>query len=96
MDRDLLFLLSVYFIAINIYAFSLMGSDKKRAIRKRRRVPEARLFLVAAALGALGVWLGMRTWRHKTKHASFAAGIPALLVVNAAVIAMLLWPWAGS
>jgi uncharacterized membrane protein YsdA (DUF1294 family) len=81
--------LIVYLIAINIAGFFIMGSDKSRAKARKRRVPEARLFQLAFAGGALGVLLGMNRFRHKTLHTSFRLGIPLLLVWNAAVAAYL-------
>ncbi|MGG1311545.1 MULTISPECIES: DUF1294 domain-containing protein [Cohnella] len=89
MDQDLIFLFVAYLVFINLLAYGMMGADKRRAKRKQRRIPEARLFLAAAAFGALGAWLGMRVWRHKTKHASFVVGIPVLLAVNVLVLVWL-------
>jgi uncharacterized membrane protein YsdA (DUF1294 family) len=48
--------------------------------------------LWAAAGGALGAWLGMYTVRHKTQHAKFTVGVPALLLLQLALAAwLLLW-----
>lgn len=80
----------LYLIGMNIYTFALMGYDKGRARRQERRVPEKRLFGSSALGGALGAWIGMWTWRHKTKHPSFVIGIPALLVLNG-ITAYLVW-----
>nr|WP_040950395.1 DUF1294 domain-containing protein [Gorillibacterium massiliense] len=76
--------LTLYIVVVNIIAFFLMGSDKARARKKKRRVPEARLFGLAAIGGALGIMLGMNRFRHKTLHNSFRLGIPLLLIWNAA------------
>ncbi|MFD2614304.1 DUF1294 domain-containing protein [Paenibacillus gansuensis] len=67
---------------MNIAGFAMMGADKQRARSKNWRIPEKRLFTVAAFGGALGVWAGMRMYRHKTQHPSFKYGIPFLLVIN--------------
>ncbi|MEI7025542.1 DUF1294 domain-containing protein [Paenibacillus sp. y28] len=75
---------------INFVAYMLMGSDKSRAQRRERRVPEKHLFALAAAGGSLGVWLAMRHYRHKTKHASFVFGIPLIVLVQAALVALLI------
>ncbi|MCM3625841.1 DUF1294 domain-containing protein [Paenibacillus glycanilyticus] len=83
-------LLIIYLLVINILAFSLMGMDKSYARHKKRRVPEKRLFGVSALGGALGAWIGMQVWRHKTKHTSFRIGIPLLFVFNMVVIYYLL------
>lgn len=73
----------MYITIMNIVSFLLFGIDKTRAVHGGRRVPEKRLFTVAALGGAAGGWLAMRLFRHKTKHASFRFGIPALLAANA-------------
>ena len=49
----------------------MMGFDKMQAIRGGRRIPEAKLFTVAMAGGAVGGLLGMQIWRHKTKKPAF-------------------------
>lgn len=77
-------LLLLYLAVMNLASFLWMRSDKAKARRGERRIPEKRLFAAAAAGGALGVWLGMRTFRHKTKHASFTVGIPLLILLNVA------------
>ncbi len=42
----------IYFLIINVIAFSLMGLDKRKAKKKQWRTPESTLFLSAAAGGA--------------------------------------------
>jgi uncharacterized membrane protein YsdA (DUF1294 family) len=74
--------LLIYLLVINLINFLTMGYDKQQAKKGLRRIPEKRLFTYAAVGGALGGWLGMRSWRHKTKHMSFVLGFPALFVVN--------------
>ncbi|WP_028610927.1 DUF1294 domain-containing protein [Paenibacillus harenae] len=86
-----LYALIIYLAAVNGYAFLLMGHDKQRARKQRRRVPEKRLFMLSAIGGAAGTWLGMRAWRHKTQHRSFTVGIPFLLGMNLLVLIGILW-----
>jgi uncharacterized membrane protein YsdA (DUF1294 family) len=78
-------ILITYWAMVNVVAFLIMGHDKARSRKQGWRVPEKRLFLIAAVGGALGMWAGMRAFRHKTRHMAFALGIPALTVVNMAV-----------
>lgn len=56
--------------------------DKIKAKKKRWRIPEATLFLVAAVGGSIGSLIGMYTFRHKTKHMSFVVGMPLILAVQ--------------
>jgi uncharacterized membrane protein YsdA (DUF1294 family) len=81
-DQYVITTLVIYLIIMNVVNFILMGYDKKQAKKGSRRIPEKRFFTYAAFGGALGGWLGMLKWRHKTKHMSFVLGLPALLVVN--------------
>ncbi|MBR5292225.1 MAG: DUF1294 domain-containing protein [Clostridia bacterium] len=64
--------------------FAMMGIDKALAKRGAWRVPERTLFLLALLGGALGGIIGMYFFRHKTRHASFKAGLPVLLIINIA------------
>lgn len=91
--QALMDILLIYLAAINLIGYALMGFDKSRARRNKRRVPERRLFMAAAAGGALGSWIGMRVFRHKTKHKPFVIGIPFLLVLNLAIVYYLLRVW---
>ncbi|MCY8961492.1 DUF1294 domain-containing protein [Bacillus atrophaeus] len=78
---------------INVCGFWIMGADKKRAQQHRWRISEERIWLVAIAFGALGVWLGMQTFRHKTKHRSFMYGVPLLLMIEAVFVAIYYSPF---
>lgn len=79
----------VYWIIINLIGFSIMGIDKKRAIRGAFRISEASLFLTALLGGSLGCTLGMNHFRHKTKHWYFKYGMPAILIVQLFLIVLL-------
>ena len=68
-----------------------MGIDKKKARRKAFRIPESTLFIVALIGGSIGSIAGMYTFRHKTQHWYFVWGMPAILLVQAAVILYLLF-----
>ncbi|MBE3555137.1 MAG: DUF1294 domain-containing protein [Thermicanus sp.] len=69
-------------IFINILGLVLMGYDKQKAQRGGRRVSEKTFFLLAALGGAFGVWLGMRLFRHKTKHIRFLLWIPVFFFLQ--------------
>ena len=75
----LLKLFSVYLLLVNIVGFSLMGIDKKTAVRGAWRISEASLFLSALLGGALGCTLGMHYFHHKTRHWYFRYGMPQFL-----------------
>ena len=72
----------IYLAVINIVAFFTMAIDKIKAQRKMWRTPEKVLLGYAVFGGALGVWLGMEVFRHKTKHWYFKFGVPAIFVIE--------------
>lgn len=79
-------LLMYYYIIINIIGFSVMGIDKKRAIRGAWRISEASLFLTALAGGALGCTLGMYHFRHKTRRRRFRLGLPGIFILQVSLV----------
>lgn len=84
-----LWLLCAY-AGVNLVTFALYGIDKRKAQRGKWRISEACLLGFAFCFGALGALLGMRVFRHKTKHAKFMILVPLFLVLQlAAVIAAL-------
>ncbi|MCR5663441.1 MAG: DUF1294 domain-containing protein [Oscillospiraceae bacterium] len=68
-----------------------MGFDKARAKKGGCRVPEKTLFLLAALGGAPGGVLGMRAFRHKTKHRAFTIGFPLLALLELAACAWIVF-----
>ncbi|MFA5000198.1 MAG: DUF1294 domain-containing protein [Patescibacteria group bacterium] len=79
------FSILIIFGLINLLAFLIMAADKIKSSRPDApRISEGKLFFMATAFGALGVYLGMFTFRHKTRKWYFLAGIPLLIVQNAA------------
>ena len=59
-----------------------MRIDKQKAIKEQFRIPERTFFLLSFLGGALGTYIGMQLFRHKTKHTSFTIGIPVLIIWN--------------
>ena len=82
--------LLVYFAAMNVLALVAMGRDKRFAQRGERRTPEATLLSLAVLGGSIGALLGMLVFRHKTKHPAFFVGIPAIVLIQAAIALFLL------
>ncbi len=69
-------------LALNALTFALYGLDKYRARRRLRRISERTLLLLALVGGAVGAYLGMRLFRHKTLHARFRYGVPACIILH--------------
>ncbi len=80
-----------YILAINLYGIFVMYSDKKKSKKKKWRTPESTIFTIALAFGALGVFIGMRLFRHKTKHKKFVIGIPLILIVELFIFFMYIY-----
>lgn len=76
----------LYLLVLNLWGFALMGLDKSKARKRQWRIPERRLFAVALLGGSLGCILGMRLFRHKTRHGKFVLGMPAILLAQAAIL----------
>ena len=53
---------------VSLVAFAAYGIDKYKARHKRWRIPEAFLLGIGFCCGAIGALLGMKVFRHKTKH----------------------------
>lgn len=60
--------LIAYYVVINIVALFLYASDKRRAKRRKYRISESLLMGIGLLGGAIGAMIGMKTFRHKTKH----------------------------
>ena len=74
-------LLAAYAV-VSVIAFCFYAADKKKAKKGAWRIPEATLMGVAAIGGSIGTLLGMRLFRHKTKHLKFSLGVPAILMLQ--------------
>lgn len=86
--------LSYYLLAINAVTFIVYGIDKYKAKKAMWRISETTLLLLAVLGGSIGAWMAMRVWHHKTMHKKFKYGIPAILLIQIAMMAymhILIW-----
>ncbi|CDB05123.1 putative uncharacterized protein [Prevotella sp. CAG:520] len=81
--------LAYYLLGINAVTFIVYGIDKYKAKKAKWRIPEATLLLLAVLGGSIGAWMGMKVWHHKTMHKKFKYGIPAILLIQIALITYL-------
>ena len=79
-----------YYIVVNIVAFVMYGADKYFAKKDMWRISEKALLGIAAIGGAFGAFLGMETFRHKTKHKKFTLLVPVLMAVHLGLLVYLL------
>ena len=75
-----------YFAAVSVIGAAVCIYDKQAARRDWRRVPERTLFFWALVGGGPGVYLTMLLIRHKTLHRSFMWGIPAIMILQIAIL----------
>lgn len=80
-----------YLIIINLIGFVIMGIDKLKAKKRAWRIPESTLFVVALIGGSLGTTAGMHIFRHKTRHWYFLYGMPAILLIQIAIVVVLIY-----
>lgn len=81
--------LLILFSALSVLAILLYASDKRKAKRKRWRIPEKLLLGVGFFGGAVGALIGMNLFRHKTKHWYFWAVNLVGLLWQAALLVFL-------
>lgn len=74
-------ILAYYLFFINVLAFILYGVDKGRAVRNEYRVREGVLLWMARLGGGIGSWLGIKAFRHKTKHTKFRIVVPLWILI---------------
>ena len=88
---DAIILLICYFFIVNLISFLSMYIDKRRARKHLWRIPETTLFIIAIIGGSIGSIVGMHLFRHKTRHWYFVYGMPAILIIQIALVALLLY-----
>lgn len=79
-----------WILFISIWAFVAMGYDKRQAKRKKSRVSEKNLWLLAIVGGGIGAYFGMQVFRHKTLHTTFRVGFLMLALLDIAILLYLL------
>ena len=80
-----------YVVFINVIAYAFMWFDKRQAVKKRQRISEKQLFMLAFFMGALGVYAGMKTpLYHKAAKPLFKIGIPLVFISNVFVVYLVL------
>ncbi|MGP4041633.1 DUF1294 domain-containing protein [Gracilibacillus sp. D59] len=76
----------IYVAIMNIISLFTMWIDKRKARKKKWRIPEGRIWLFAIIGGALGATIGMHVFRHKTKHTLFVIGLPVIAIIQCVLI----------
>ena len=85
-DHSYLHIALIYLAAINMATFFVYGIDKWKAKNSKWRIRETALLGLAVLGGSIGAWLGMKVWHHKTQHKKFKYGVPAIIIIQLALI----------
>ena len=72
-------------------SFTVMGVDKRKAIKRAFRIPESTLFVLAIIGGSIGSIAGMHLFRHKTRHWYFLYGMPVILALQVMLVLALVF-----
>ena len=78
-------------VGINVTTFALYGYDKWSSRRETFRVPENLLHLAALAGGSPAAFAGQQVFRHKTRKRSFRIAFWAIVILQAAALAVYLF-----
>jgi len=82
---DILLLL---FLLVNFIAFTIIGYDKRLAVKNKRRISEKALLFWVAIGGTIGSLIGMLLFRHKISKRSYLlkffliVGLQVFLIVG--------------
>ena len=85
-ELSLLHIVLIYLAVINVVTFFMYGIDKWKAKKSKWRIRETSLLGLAVLGGSIGAWLGMKVWHHKTQHKKFRYGVPAIIIIQLALI----------
>lgn len=75
-----------YLIAVNVFASVMFAQDKRRALAGNWRIQNAVLLGTCAIGGALGGWIAMYMFHHKTKKTAYVIGVPVMVMLQAVLI----------
>ncbi|WP_306304827.1 DUF1294 domain-containing protein [Sphingobium cloacae] len=78
----LLWMIPLFFVAINLITIFAFWDDKARAIAGEWRISEARLLGLALMGGSPGALFARRFFRHKTRKEPFATLLLLIAVIQ--------------
>lgn len=94
--KDILKAHALWLTAVNTLAVLMTCSDKRFAMKGRRRISEKTLFTAALLGGAPGMYAAMKLIRHKTLHKRFMIGLPVIMVLHICMAAGAFWLYQAS
>jgi len=93
LKKIILIVYMAYLIILSLATYILYASDKSRAKRGVRRIPEKTLLLTSFLGGAFGGYSAMLTLRHKTKgeHRYFTFVNLLGIIVHTALVLLIIF-----
>ena len=70
----------IFLLLINAVSLTLFGVDKLKSMRKRWRIPETQLLLIAL-FGPFGAYAAMLLFRHKIRKIKFLL-VPVFMIIQ--------------
>lgn len=87
-NNPVLSIFIAYIAIISLVSTVVCIYDKKVSKKNRveLRTPEKTLLILSALGGSVAMFITMLIIRHKTKHFKFMVGIPAIILVQIAIV----------
>ena len=76
----------IYILVISLLSMIYTIVDKKLATRKKRRVRERTLFILAGFGGSIVMYITMKLIHHKTRQKRFMFGLPIIFMLQVAIL----------
>lgn len=76
----------IILVIINVITFFMYGIDKWKAKHDKWRISELTLLMLAIFGGSIGALAGIKVWHHKTFHLKFKYGVPAIFIIEVALL----------
>ncbi|MFI3207051.1 MAG: DUF1294 domain-containing protein [Clostridia bacterium] len=70
------------FLLANLVAFFVYWLDKRKAIKGNQRISEKALLIYALCFGAIGAFISMHKFHHKTRKWKFKICVPLFGIIN--------------
>lgn len=91
MNEYIYWLTAACFSVIWLFSIILTVKDKLSSKKNKRRVPEKTLMLLGLFGGAIPMYITMKIIRHKTRHKKFMLGLPAEIIIQTGIIALIFY-----
>lgn len=82
---------ALYLLGVSLVAVGLVLYDKRASRKGAWRIKEQTLLLVSVWGGSIAMLVTMRLIHHKTRHAKFMLGIPAIIILQLVLLGIFLW-----